>query len=217
MTEMSLQGKVAVVTGAETETGVAVAVELARSGAAVAVQYFSSFGRAKDVVRGIEEFGGTAVAIKADLLDRAQTELMCAKAAGAFGDVDLMVVTDAVPAPDGDLGVVSGDLLAYLRDDPALTLVAYSPLLGGAYVREDRTLGPEFDHAGTPARRAALRRVAEETGATANQVVLAWLMGGDVPVLPLAGASSVAQLDESLAAVDLELTADQRATLDAAR
>ncbi len=104
MTEMSLQGKVAVVTGAETETGVAVAVELARSGAAVAVQYFSSFGRAKDVVRGIEEFGGTAVAIKADLLDRAQTELMCAKAAGAFGDVDLMVVTDAVPAPDGDLG-----------------------------------------------------------------------------------------------------------------
>lgn len=120
-------------------------------------------------------------------------------------------------SPDGDLGVVSGDLLAYLRDDPALTLVAYSPLLGGAYVREDRTLGPEFDHAGTPARRAALRRVAEETGATANQVVLAWLMGGDVPVLPLAGASSVAQLDESLAAVDLELTADQRATLDAAR
>jgi aryl-alcohol dehydrogenase-like predicted oxidoreductase len=59
--------------------------------------------------------------------------------------------------------------------------------------------------------------VAEETGATANQVVLAWLMGGEVPVLPLVGASSVAQLDESLAAVDLELTPEQRATLDAAR
>jgi aryl-alcohol dehydrogenase-like predicted oxidoreductase len=120
-------------------------------------------------------------------------------------------------SPDGDLGVTSGDLLAYLRDDPALTMVAYSPLLTGSYVREDRPLGPAWDHAGTPARQAALRAVTEETGATANQVVLAWLMGGEIPVLPLVGASSVAQLEESLAAVDLELTLEQRATLDAAR
>ena len=44
----------------------------------------------------------------------------------------------------------------------------------------------------------------------------AWLMGGELPVIPLVGASSVAQLKESLAAVDLELTADQRARLDSA-
>ncbi|MEU2631654.1 aldo/keto reductase, partial [Kitasatospora sp. NPDC007106] len=44
----------------------------------------------------------------------------------------------------------------------------------------------------------------------------AWLIGGEVPVVPLVGASSVAQLDESLAALDLTLTADQRARLDAA-
>jgi aryl-alcohol dehydrogenase-like predicted oxidoreductase len=120
-------------------------------------------------------------------------------------------------SPDGDVGVTSGDLLGYLRDDPELTMVAYSPLLTGSYVREDRPLGPEFDHAGTFARLAALRTVTEETGATANQVVLAWLMGGEVPVLPLVGASSVAQLDESLAAVDLELTPAQRTILDTAR
>lgn len=41
-------------------------------------------------------------------------------------------------------------------------------------------------------------------------------MGGELPVIPLAGASSVAQLEENLAAVDLELTPDQRARLDAA-
>jgi aryl-alcohol dehydrogenase-like predicted oxidoreductase len=46
--------------------------------------------------------------------------------------------------------------------------------------------------------------------------VLAWLMGGELPVIPLVGASSVAQLEESLAAVDLELTAAQRARLDEA-
>ena len=117
---------------------------------------------------------------------------------------------------DGSPGLVHGDLLSYVRDEPALTLVAYSPLLSGSYVRADRPLGVEFEHAGTAARLAALRAVAAETGATVNQVVLAWLMGGEVPVIPLVGASSVGQLDESLAAVDLELTAAQRARLDEA-
>jgi aryl-alcohol dehydrogenase-like predicted oxidoreductase len=118
-------------------------------------------------------------------------------------------------SPDGDLGVAGGDLLSYVRAE-GLPLVAYSPLLGGAYVRQDKPLGVEFDHAGTPARLAVLREVAAEAGATVNQVVLAWLIGGDVPMIPLVGASSVAQLEESLAAVDLSLTAAQRARLDAA-
>jgi aryl-alcohol dehydrogenase-like predicted oxidoreductase len=69
---------------------------------------------------------------------------------------------------------------------------------------------------GYAARLAALREVAEDAGATVNQVVLAWLIGAQVPVILLVGASSVAQLDESLAAVDLELTTDQRTRLDAA-
>ena len=58
--------------------------------------------------------------------------------------------------------------------------------------------------------------MAKDAGATVNQVVLAWLIGADIPMIPLVGASSVAQLDESLAAVDLELTPQQRARLDAA-
>ncbi|GAA1144485.1 aryl-alcohol dehydrogenase-like predicted oxidoreductase [Kitasatospora gansuensis] len=117
---------------------------------------------------------------------------------------------------DGDQGVVNGDLLSYVREDPALTLVAYSPLLGGGYTRPDKPLGPAFDHAGTRARRTVLDEVAAETGATHNQVVLAWLLGGEIPVIPLVGASSVAQLDESLAALDLELSAEQRDRLDSA-
>jgi aryl-alcohol dehydrogenase-like predicted oxidoreductase len=117
---------------------------------------------------------------------------------------------------DGSPGVVRGDLLSLVRAEPGLVLVAYSPLLSGAYVRADRPLGIEFEHAGTPPRLSALRAVAAETGATVNQVVLAWLMGGEVPVIPLVGASSAGQLEESLAAVDLELTAAQRARLDQA-
>ena len=97
-----------------------------------------------------------------------------------------------------------------------MTLVAYSPLIGGGYVRSDKPRGAEFDHPGTERRLFALRAVAAETGATVNQVVLAWMMGGELPVIPLVGASSVAQLEESLGAVDLELSAEQRSRLDAA-
>ncbi|MFI1385747.1 aldo/keto reductase [Embleya sp. NPDC020886] len=119
--------------------------------------------------------------------------------------------------PDGSLGHAGPDLLGYLRAEPELTLVAYSPLLGGAYERADKPLPPDYDHPGTPARLAVLREVAKETGATVNQVVLAWQSGGPLPIVPLAGASSVEQLAENLAAVDLELSPDQRARLDAAR
>jgi aryl-alcohol dehydrogenase-like predicted oxidoreductase len=119
-------------------------------------------------------------------------------------------------AADGEPGIASGDLLSYARATPELTLVAYSALLGGGYVRADKPLEPDLEHPGTPVRLTALNEVAKEVGATPNQVVLAWLIGGEVPVIPLISASSVAQLDESLAAVDLELTPEQRAKLDAA-
>jgi aryl-alcohol dehydrogenase-like predicted oxidoreductase len=123
-------------------------------------------------------------------------------------------------SPDGSQGMLGGDLLSYLRAEPQLTIVAYSPLLKGAYVRHDKLDAAEFaeyDHPGTPARLAALREVAKDADATVNQVVLAWLIGTQVPMIPLVGASSVAQLDESLAAVDLELTTEQRTRLDEAR
>jgi aryl-alcohol dehydrogenase-like predicted oxidoreductase len=122
-------------------------------------------------------------------------------------------------SPDGMPGLVGGDLLSYLRAEPQLTMVVYASLLRGGYVRPDKLQAAEFaefDHPGTPARLAALREVAKDAGATVNQVVLAWLIGAEVPMIPLVGASSVAQLEESLAAVDLELTAEQRTRLDAA-
>ncbi|MFI5693613.1 aldo/keto reductase [Kribbella sp. NPDC051586] len=117
---------------------------------------------------------------------------------------------------DGSIGVTDGQLLSYLREERDLPLVAYSPLLSGGYVRADKPLGESYDHAGTRARKLALDEVVQQTGATANQVVLSWLMDADIPIIPLVGASSVAQLDETLAAADLELTPEQRHILDAA-
>ncbi|MEI5527886.1 aldo/keto reductase [Streptomyces brasiliscabiei] len=117
--------------------------------------------------------------------------------------------------PDGTLGVATAELLSYLEAEPGLTLVAYSPLLTGGYVRPDALL-PDYDHPGTPARLKVLGEVARETGATVNQVVLAWQLGGRFPIVPLAGVSSLAQLDENLGALELELTEEQRVRLDAA-
>jgi len=117
---------------------------------------------------------------------------------------------------DGEIGVADGSILSYLRAEPGLTLVAYSPLINGAYTRPDKELWRAYGHPGTRARLEALDQIVKESGATANQVVLAWLIGGELPVVPLIGASSVAQLDESLAAVDLQLSAEQRQLLDAA-
>jgi len=119
-------------------------------------------------------------------------------------------------SPDGEIGVADGSILSYLRAGSGMTLVAYSPLLNGAYTRSGQQLDRAYEHPGTRARLGALDRVVKETGATANQVVLAWLIGGQLPVVPLIGASSVAQLDESLAAVDLRLSAAQMQLLDAA-
>ncbi|MET9554779.1 aldo/keto reductase [Streptomyces sp. NPDC006645] len=124
------------------------------------------------------------------------------------------------PRPGATFGTgehATPELLDYARaerDD--LTLLAYTPLLGGAYSDPAKPVPAPFDHPGADAQLAVLRDVARETGATGGQVVLAWLLGGELPVIPVIGASGVAQLDESLDALDLRLTQDQRDRLDQA-
>ena len=67
----SLQGKVALVTGASKGIGAAIARELAARGAAVAVNYSSSQAGAEKVVAEIQAAGGKALAVQANLSDPA--------------------------------------------------------------------------------------------------------------------------------------------------
>ncbi len=110
-------------------------------------------------------------------------------------------------------GWVTDETLDYAAAH-GLDVWVYSPLLKGGYVHSDR-LGEAYDHVGNARRLAVLDEVAAERGATRNQVVLAWLVGGEAAITPMVGCSSVAQLDEALAGVRLTLNADQRARLDA--
>ncbi|MGC1212468.1 MAG: aldo/keto reductase, partial [Micromonospora sp.] len=65
-------------------------------------------------------------------------------------------------------------------------------------------------------RLAVLDEIGAETGTNRNRVVLAWLAGGNPAVTPIVGVSTVEQLNEAVAGVSLELTAEQRERLDSA-
>ncbi|GAB3213162.1 aldo/keto reductase [Marinactinospora thermotolerans] len=114
----------------------------------------------------------------------------------------------------------SPELLDFVQEENtagrATGLVVYSTLLSGGYTRSDRPLSAPYDHPGTPRRLEALREVAAKVGATPNQVVLAWLLGRAPAMIPLVGASSVEQLEETLQATRLVLDEEDRARLDAA-
>jgi 3-oxoacyl-[acyl-carrier protein] reductase len=88
---MSLNGKVAIVTGASRGIGRQVAIQLAQSGAKVAVNYSSSKGKAEEIVRTIEQFGGQAAAIQADVSKVIEVEKLFSETLERFGRVDILV------------------------------------------------------------------------------------------------------------------------------
>lgn len=117
-----------------------------------------------------------------------------------------------VQLPEGGHVHMTDELFDYAAAEGDVALVAYSALLAGRY--RDKPLDEHYDHPGTTRRLEVLHRVAAELGATVNQVVLAWLLRQDI--VPLVGATSVAQLEESLGALEIELDDDQVARMDAA-
>ncbi|KAK3485332.1 tetrahydroxynaphthalene reductase [Neurospora hispaniola] len=89
----SLEGKVALVTGAGRGIGRGVALELARRGASVIVNYVSSAGPANEVVKQIESLnnGARAIAIQADVRRVSEIDRLFAEAKRAFGRIDIVM------------------------------------------------------------------------------------------------------------------------------
>lgn len=88
---LTLEGKVALVTGASRGIGRAVALELARRGAAVVVNYLKSAKAAEDVVSAIQEGGGRGVAFQGDVSDYQQAQGLIAFVIETFGKIDILV------------------------------------------------------------------------------------------------------------------------------
>jgi aryl-alcohol dehydrogenase-like predicted oxidoreductase len=107
------------------------------------------------------------------------------------------------------------DMIEYCRIKN-IALLAYSPLLSGFFTRDDRELNEQYPGPDSDARLAVLNAVAQETGATANQVVLAWMLQSDPPVIPLIAASNPAHLKENLGSLEVELSDEQMTKLNEA-
>lgn len=110
---------------------------------------------------------------------------------------------------------VDEEFLDYVRNRD-LTILAYSPLLSGAYSRSDREFPEQYLGPDTDLRMTTLEVVASAKAATVNQVVLAWLLQSDPASIPVIAASTHEQLAELLESDRVELTSDELHRLSSA-
>lgn len=119
---MDLNGKVALVTGGAHRVGKAIAVELARAGASIAIGYRGSHAAAVDTVVELEALGVAAVALEADLAKPEEAEGLVARSIDALGRVDVLVNSASAFARD-----------SFPSDDHASWYSTFDVVVHGAY------------------------------------------------------------------------------------
>ncbi|AXB75987.1 glucose 1-dehydrogenase [Novosphingobium sp. P6W] len=106
-----LAGKVAIVTGADSGIGRAVAALYAREGADIAIVYLLEDDDAQETIRIVESEGRRAIAIKADVGSRAACDAIVEQTLTAFGKVDILVNNAGEQHPDKDITDISEEQL----------------------------------------------------------------------------------------------------------
>jgi 3-oxoacyl-[acyl-carrier protein] reductase len=119
---MTLQDRVALITGASRGIGQAIARALAERGAAVAVNYRANEEAARSLVKEIEESGGRAVAVRADVSDPVEAAELVAETRQRLGGLHILV---------NNAGVSSDGLIYDVAPDAWLHVMKVN--FGGAF------------------------------------------------------------------------------------
>ena len=93
---MSLNGKVAIVTGGNSGIGQAIVLELARQHANVVIDYVSHPEATEALEEQISKLGTQSIGVKADVSKLADLQMLVDKAVSTFGRVDIMVNTAGI-------------------------------------------------------------------------------------------------------------------------
>lgn len=105
---MLLEGKTAIVTGASGGIGKAVAIALAKEGAAVAVHFHGNEEKALLVKKEIEEAGGKAEIFRANVADFEECNALVKAVAKTFGSIDILV---------NNAGITRDNLVMKMNDE----------------------------------------------------------------------------------------------------
>ncbi|WP_063058347.1 SDR family oxidoreductase [Nocardia sienata] len=108
-----LTGKSAVITGADSGIGRAVAIAFAREGADVLISYLDEHDDAAEVGALVEEAGRKAILVPGDLSDPAHCRAVIERAAGAFGTIDVLVSNAAYQMTHETLEEISDEEFDY--------------------------------------------------------------------------------------------------------
>ncbi|HEX6489083.1 MAG TPA: glucose 1-dehydrogenase [Candidatus Dormibacteraeota bacterium] len=116
MEEKSLAGKVAVVTGAGSGIGYAIAELFGSAGASVVVNYFGYEQEAQQLAEKLSTAGARSIAVKADVSDSGQVAAMVAQTTETLGRLDVLVNNAGIesPAPFLDVTEESWDRMVHI-------------------------------------------------------------------------------------------------------
>jgi glucose 1-dehydrogenase len=134
---MKLEGKRALITGADSGIGAATAILFAREGADVAIVYHTDAESAAGTARQVEETGRRALVIQADVGDPASVAAFFERTAGELGPLDILV---------NNAGIGAGGAAVADLEDADLERVLRTNLMGPvfccrAFIRARRAAG----------------------------------------------------------------------------
>ncbi len=108
---MKLNDKIALVTGSSRGIGRSIALDFAKEGAIVAVNYNKSEKEAKNIIKFIESSGSTTLLCKADVSERGAVDKMVERILSEFGRIDICV---------NNAGIIFRGAMGHKHDDPTI-------------------------------------------------------------------------------------------------